>query len=248
MSVTIISGIAGSGKTTHVAKLEGEYRNVLYHDEWVKQQLTLEAVKLELLDIFGDMSDYEDDMTIENIREWLVMNPSRNVLYSNFWKVRFAMCINNLLQNGASTLIECPFIDENIASLKERFPNKLVIKWIEPPEHSELVRRLENRGWSDERIKFSLDMQIDTMTQYSLIIDEIILSPENRFRKCILELMNSGKWDLTAPVENRQFLIPTNDRDPRFLELTSWHDYKYNNTIVTIPDWVKEDEIWIKHK
>lgn len=177
MSVTLICGCAGSGKTTHCKKIEDDYNIKIYHDDWVATQYHAnKIVKRHMMNIFPQ-AKCASEISKSNIIKWLKEEPKLNTLLKNYWMVAFSNMISAALISFGGTdsnvLVECPFLDDNIKALKEIHGDELIIKWVSH-EPDILYSRLEARGWDDDRITKTLLTQVGQSIKYGGILDEII--------------------------------------------------------------------------
>lgn len=176
MSVTLITGCAGSGKSTHCKKVEDQYDIKIYHDEWVSAQyFGNKTVQRHMMNIFPQ-AHCNLDINKRNIIKWLKEEPKLNILLKNYWMVAYCNMISAALIRYRSTdvkiLMECPFLDDNIKALKEIYGDELTIKWVATPEN--ILIRLKDRNWSNLRIANTIGNQSAEYNKYKHIVDECI--------------------------------------------------------------------------
>lgn len=155
--LTIISGLAGSGKTTFCKSVEQAYTDSIYHDEWVEQQYKLPWVSAIIRFLFkiGKTPRLVDKSIM---RGWLKEKPELNVILANYFKAKFVMYLSSILQGETgSIIVECPFLDDNIRALKKTYPDQVTIVWMKTSD--EIINRLEARGWDATRVVLSVQMQ-----------------------------------------------------------------------------------------
>ena len=177
-NITLIAGLAGSGKSTHCNKIEKDFDFVMHHDQWV-DEFFQEVSHYDNEFVFQLMMYFPEaklpsDITKDNIRKWVFEDPKLNILYSNAWKVKFCFVLAAFMKDKRefNILIECPFLDENIKCLKDMYPNNIKIHWMET--NKEIIPRLEKRGWSDDRIMQSMMYQDKYFYRFKGIIDKVI--------------------------------------------------------------------------
>jgi broad-specificity NMP kinase len=172
MNTTIITGVAGTGKTTHLMDCAHMYDFYLLHDEWVKKEfIECTSVRYDMLQMFPE-ADGIRSVTKVNILKWITETPERNVLLTAYWRSRFNLMLSSHLQQPLTSIIECPYLDDGIEALKMMYPDD--IKIIRIRAHENLIGRLMDRNWSEDRINRTLSMQDAMMVKYEHIIDEVI--------------------------------------------------------------------------
>jgi dephospho-CoA kinase len=172
MNTTIITGVAGTGKTTHLMDRADMYDFYVLHDEWVgRNYVECQAVQYDMLHIFPKAGGVHD-ITKPNILKWITEEPERNVLLSAYWRSRFNLLLSSHLQQPLTSIVECPYLDDGIEALKNLYPDH--IKIIRIKAHENLIGRLMERNWSEDRINKTISMQDRMMVKYEHIIDEVI--------------------------------------------------------------------------
>lgn len=173
-TLTIVCGLAGAGKTTFTKSVEQAYSDSLYHDMWVEEMYDTPWVSQLVRCLFtGELRN--EIVTKADVLEWLSEKPKLNIVLSNYFKsVYSAVLATKLQRKYGSVIAECPFLDENIAALKETFPGRVHVIWIDEKYYI-IEPRLRKRGWSQERINMSLDFQLEQFSKYKHLIDDKIL-------------------------------------------------------------------------
>lgn len=170
--LTIVCGLAGSGKSTFVRSVEQAYADSIYHDMWVECQYDVPQVKVIVNSLFTeDELEYIDKPTV---LKYLKEYPELNTLLANYFKSKFSILLASKLHRELGELIvECPFLDENIKALKNTFKNRVRVILIDT--HKDLIiERLKHRGWDDNRITMSLMFQKLQLDQYEHLVDEYV--------------------------------------------------------------------------
>lgn len=151
--IVIITGAAGSGKTTEMEKYfrDPEW-TPLYHDIWSK---SFPNVFVEIL--IGKLNLTKEEILEASRKNPFIGNQVRNyyILYflAYLWEVSQKPEIENLA-------VEMPFYTEECRLLVEEFKKSgIEVTVIEKHESLPvLIDRLKNRGWSNERIENYLEI------------------------------------------------------------------------------------------
>lgn len=154
--ITILTGCAGSGKSTQFFARKGSYAYTIAHDEWAAAQYMDPDVKEQIARLLPSYAQ----VTKASVKTFILPDVEKNTILKNFFKVRFCLQLI-LLANSltrSSILVECPFIDDNLIAFKNMFPDRVSIEWINCGD-LENRRRLLDRGWDTERIDQTLKSQ-----------------------------------------------------------------------------------------
>jgi len=169
--ITIVAGLAGSGKTTYVKSVASDYEFTYYHDEWVNHQYKAQCVQSDIAMLLGCDPSVEDFKA--EVQKQIYAKSELNVILANYFCSKYACLLASLTEWKPMHIAECPFLDENIKALKTAYPHRVTIKWMDTSHHV-IGERLRARGWDQNRIDFSIKMQSKQFLQYGNIIDEYI--------------------------------------------------------------------------
>lgn len=177
-NITLVCGLAGSGKTTHMLDVQGQYNEAIFHDLWVEEQYKVPQVNVAIASLFP-CSEYERQQGYKQLNkakvlEYLQHYPNLNTVLANYFKSKFSIYISTLFRNDrGNIIIECPFLDDNIRALKSTYKDQFHIIRVET-DIKEIMKRLRARGWDEKRIGLSLGYQLRECRQYKDLIDEVI--------------------------------------------------------------------------
>lgn len=176
-SITLVVGPAGSGKTTYTRANADQYDQALYHDEWVELSYRHPMAVIGVSHLFPTSPHNEygyEKINKDIVKQCLRENPTLNPILINFFKTKFSIMMSRLYrQRVGDIIIECPFLDENIRALKETYGDKFKVVCMKT-QRADIIGRLIDRGWDDERMKMSLGFQFKEFKTNKDLIDEFV--------------------------------------------------------------------------
>jgi dephospho-CoA kinase len=175
--VTLVTGPAGAGKTTFTQAVEQAYDFSIYHDYWVEEQYKVPWVSAAVAQLFPSIlpgpTGYSK-MTKELVLAALKEDPMLNTVLANYFKSKFAIYISTLFKKAmGNVIVECPFLDENITALKDCYEERIKVLYVKVSV-DEQIKRLKERGWDDNRIGLSQELQRRMMADFMELIDEYV--------------------------------------------------------------------------
>jgi dephospho-CoA kinase len=168
--ITLVTGFAGAGKTTFIRSVQQAYKFVYIHDEWVDEQYNSPCVRAEVQMLFG--GSFPQENFKEAVKLKLREQPELNPILANYFKAKYCMLMASLSPWDSPSIMETPFLSDNLEALKKAHPGKINVVWINTPD--DLEDRLKARGWNDERIDLSLEMQRKDFKKYKHLIDDYV--------------------------------------------------------------------------
>ena len=181
MNIKIVSGMAGSGKSTYCKKLEDNGYHYIAHDKWVKQEYAdLASGAYDFVNgLVGDKVIIDDDcrnIDFKKLGDMLFADDDLNYIFIDYFTSNFASYINWQIawakRTGINFVIEIPYLNRSINWLQRQHSEIEIIyvKTSDEEQHERLIKR----GWSEERINKSCQLYFDMLRSYKGYITETI--------------------------------------------------------------------------
>jgi len=162
---TLITGYAGSGKTTYIKQ---NYENVLYHDEWALKFRQRES-SVEFIESILDLNVLEQKDP-KKILQKLIEDKYSAYAYRKYFMRCFCTRVMNSLLSGKYDAIEIPFLNAEVEDLKKMFGLKIIE--VQRPIQDCIDHLINMRNWEKEHVKMTLGFQLSNFIEFEHIIDE----------------------------------------------------------------------------
>lgn len=173
--ITIVCGLPCSGKGDFVNSVAQAYELSYLHNEWIEDQYKAGCVRDDIATLFGGCLKYDPRAKGDfhrAVNEAIEKFPSLNAVLMNYFDAKYACLIAALAPYEAKNIIECPFLDANIAAIKEAYPENVHIIWMNTPD--DIEECLKSKNWNEERTARTFKIKTEMYARFKGIIDEYV--------------------------------------------------------------------------
>jgi len=179
-NIQFIIGPAGSGKSTVCRRFEDKGWKYISHDEWVAMQYEKKDSGAQRLvsNLLG-----EDYFISENVArkvdkkklvKVLLKDDDLNRIFVDYFTAEFAAAINKWIElferavnHGRNwhpgLVVEFPYYDHSVEWLLKKHPDIVTRHLDEEITEEVCIGRLLRRGWSNDRIQYTLNLYYDML-------------------------------------------------------------------------------------
>ena len=195
MDIKIVTGIAGSGKSTYCKKLEAEGYRYIAHDKWVHEQFDdlhsdFQFFAFEILGSEFYIPTETPHMVKIDKQKFIdaVLNDDEfNHIFIDYFTSRFAAYINRVINMAKHfsddeafnrLVIEVPYLDHSISWMKRKHPEVEIVAV--DTMAGVIEARLRARGWDENRIKYSFELYRKMMDTVNKLPEITYLNPDEK--------------------------------------------------------------------